>query len=44
MLVIRVKDRNRISQHAANFDYLVLDSGSESLLLVGMIPVERLIA
>lgn len=44
MLVIRVMDRNRISRHAANFDYLVLDSGSESRLLVGVIPVERSVA
>jgi hypothetical protein len=44
MLVIRVMDRNRISQRAANFDYLVLDSGSESVLLMGMVPVEQLIA
>lgn len=44
MLVIRVVDRNRICQHAANLDHLVLDSGSESLLPVGMIPVERLVA
>jgi hypothetical protein len=44
MLVIGVMDRNRISQHAANFDHLILDSGSESRLLVGVIPVERLVA